>query len=314
MSMKLLYLAAGMAVLGLSSCSTQSSQESSSTTDSTRFVFPDELINFTPYANNPVFEGSGGDAWDEKIRERGFIMKEEDGFHMWYTGYRQADTTKMKYLGYATSEDGLKWKRYQDKPIYTDHWIEDMYVIKENGTYYMFAESKDDIPRLLTSTDRINWTDHGSLDVRKVNGEPIPPGPHGTPTIVKENGVWNLFYERNDLGIWLARSEDLKVWTNVQDEEVLKMGPESYDKYAVAFNEIIKENGLYYAYYHASAYEDWREWNMSIAVSEDLIHWKKYEGNPIMGNNRSSGMPVRVDGKIRFYTAHPEVMVFLPKN
>lgn len=310
--MKNMYLAAGLALLTFSSCSTQSHQEASA--DSTRFVFPDELIRFKPYEGNPVFTGTGQQTWDEMIRERGFVMKEDDGFHMWYTGYQKADTSKMKYLGYATSEDGLHWNRYQDKPLYTGHWVEDMYVFKEDGTYYMFAESKDDIPRLLTSKDRINWSDQGSLDVRKVNGEPIEKGPYGTPTVWKENGTWNLFYERNDAGIWLARSEDLKVWTNVQDEEVIKCGPESYDRYAVAVNEIIRHNGLYYAYYHASPFEDWREWSMNIAVSEDLIHWKKYDGNPILGDNRSSGLPVRVDGKYWFYTMHPEVMVYLPSG
>jgi sucrose-6-phosphate hydrolase SacC (GH32 family) len=310
--MRLFNLTLLSATLGLAGCSSHSSQETGA--DSTRFVFPEALISFTPYENNPVFAGTGQDTWDERIRERGFIIKEDDGYHMWYTGYQKADPDKMKYLGYATSDDGLNWKRYHDKPLYTAHWIEDMYVLKEDGVYYMFAESKDDIPRLFTSTDRINWTDKGILDVRKVNGEPIDAGPYGTPTVWKENGIWNLYYERNDKGIWLARSEDLKIWTNVQDEEVLKCGPESYDKYAVAFNEIIKENSMYYAYYHASAFEDWREWTMNIAVSEDLINWKKYDGNPIMRDNRSSGMPVRADGKIRFYTAHPEVMVYLPKE
>lgn len=310
--MKFLHTTLICAALGFTGCTSHSSQDTN--TDSTRFVFPDELVSFTTYENNPVFKGTEQDTWDEMIRERGFIMKEDDGFHLWYTGYRKNDPTKMKYLGYATSDDGLSWERYQNTPLYTAHWIEDMYVLKENGTYYMFAESKDDIPRLFTSSDRVNWTDQGILDVRKVNGEPISPGPYGTPTVWKENGVWNLFYERNDKGIWLARSKDLKIWTHVQDEEVLKCGPEHYDKYAVAFNEIIKENGLYYAYYHASAFEDWREWTMNIAVSEDLIHWKKYDGNPILHDNRSSGMPVRVDGKIRLYTTHPEVMVYLPKE
>ncbi|MEJ0104544.1 MAG: hypothetical protein WDO19_19155 [Bacteroidota bacterium] len=82
------------------------------------------------------------------------------------------------------------------------------------------------------------------------------------------------FMNGGDLGIWLATSKDLKVWTNVQDDPVIAMGPEQYDKYAVAMNQVIKYNGLYYGYYHASAYADWKEWSTNVAVSKDLIHWK----------------------------------------
>jgi hypothetical protein len=31
----------------------------------------------------------------------------------------------------------------------------------------------------------------------------------------------------------------------------------------------------YYAYYHATAFEDWHEWTSCVAISDDLIHWKK---------------------------------------
>ena len=105
----------------------------------------------------------------------------------------------------------------------------------------------------MTSTDGRNWTDQGSLDIRKTNGKPIDPGPYGTPTAWFENGTWYLFYERGDLGVWLATSKDLKVWTNVQDDPVIAMGPEPYDKTAVAINQVVKRDGFYYAFYHANS-------------------------------------------------------------
>ena len=102
-------------------------------------------------------------------------------------------------------------------------------------------------PTCLTSTDGLKWTDHGSLDIRKTDGTPIDPGPYGTPTAWFENGTWYLFYERGDQGIWLATSKDLKVWTNVKDDPVIAMGPEPYDKTAVALNQVVKRDGFYYA-------------------------------------------------------------------
>ena len=90
----------------------------------------------------------------------------------------------------------------------------------------MFSEGKGDTAHMFISTDRIHWAEQGNLDIRGTNGHSISKGPYGTPAVLKENGVWYLFYERNDLGVWLATSKDLKVWTNVQDEPVLHMGPE----------------------------------------------------------------------------------------
>jgi hypothetical protein len=275
--------------------------------------FPTELVEFKAYEKNPLFQGTGDSTtWDEKIRERGFILREDSTWYMWYTGYTKKEGNKIKYLGLATSPDGLSWTRHAGNPIHKSIWVEDMFVLKSDSTYYMFAESRSDSAHLLTSTNRIDWADQGPLDIRLKNGKSIEAGPYGTPTVWKEGDTWYLFYERNDAAIWLAASNDLKVWTNVQDEPVIRCGPEKYDQFAVAVNQVIKHNGLYYAYYHASAFKDWREWTMNIAVSEDLIHWEKYGKNPIVGADASSGFMVNDGAGYRFYTMHPDVRAYMP--
>jgi hypothetical protein len=75
-------------------------------------AFPEELVHFVPHKNNPVFAGTGIDTWDKNIRERGYILHEENAWYMWYTGY--TDINKTKWLGYATSTDGFNWTRYKD--------------------------------------------------------------------------------------------------------------------------------------------------------------------------------------------------------
>ena len=275
-------------------------------------TFPSELVNFKAYAENPVFTGTNLDTWDKQIRERGFILKEGPNYHLWFTGYSPASPTK--FLGYATSKDGIHFERFSKETIHPGQWVEDMCVVKSGKTYYMFAEGEGDIAHMLVSTDRVHWQEKGNLDIRKVNGTPIRKGAYGTPTVYKAKGVWNLFYERDDLGIWLATSKDLKTWTNVQDEPVIKMGPDAYDLFAVAMNQVIRYKGLYYGFYHASAFKDWHEWSTNIAVSSDLIHWKKYEKNPIIGNNQSSGMVLK-DGKgFRLYTMHKKVNLYFSEG
>ena len=85
-------------------------------------------------------------------------------------------------------------------------------VVRHEGTFYMFAEGRGDQAQLLSSKDGIQWKRLGTLDVRKTNGKPIEPGPYGTPTAWVEDGKWYLFYERRDLGIWLAESRDMRVF------------------------------------------------------------------------------------------------------
>jgi hypothetical protein len=273
--------------------------------------FPKALVDWAPIPGNPVFQGAGGDAWDKKIRERGYILVEDGTYHLWYTGYNEGKS-RMMSLGHATSPDGLHWSRDPANPIFTGSWTEDMCVLKRNGTYLMFAEGKDDIAHQLTSTDGIHWTDLGALDIRKRDGSKIPPGPYGTPTVWYEDGTFYLFYERGDQGVWLATSKDRKVWTNVEDEPILAKGPEAYDKEAVAMNQVIKRNGVYYAFYHANANRPWKDWTSCIARSRDLVHWEKYPRNPIVKDNCSSPILVSGPDGDRLYTMHPDVKVFRP--
>lgn len=273
--------------------------------------FPKDLVRWNPSPAAPVFAGEGGDAWDKKIRERGWILREGPTYHLWYTGYNDARSSD-RLLGHATSSDGITWTRDPANPLVKGDWVEDVCIVKAEGAYWMFAEGKGDIAHLLTSRDGLSWTELGPLDVRKADGTPISPGPRGTPTAWVEGGVWYLFYERGDQGIWLATSRDRKVWTNVSDAPVLNAGPEPYDKAAVALDQILKRDGVYYAIYHANRERPWKDWTTCIARSRDLRHWEKFTGNPIVGNNASSGMVVETPEGPRLYTMHPDVRRFEP--
>jgi hypothetical protein len=97
--------------------------------------FPSEIVDFVPHQGNPVFAGTGQDTWDRRIRERGCTLREDNSYHLWYTGYNP-DRSGTKYLGYATSPDGLTWTRHTGNPIFHQSWLEDMCVLKHGDTYY----------------------------------------------------------------------------------------------------------------------------------------------------------------------------------
>lgn len=268
-------------------------------------------VNLVSVSDNILFSGTDSTTWDAKIRERGFVIYDEGLYKMWYTGYNP-DSSELKFLGYATSEDGIKWERYADNPIYKDKWTEDVFVMKHNNRYYMFAEGADDKAHLLISENGLQWESKGDLTILTTKGDTIAP-PYGTPTVFVEEDIWYLFYEKIDSAVWLATSKDLMVWKNLKDEPVLQPGPEDYDKGAIAANQVIKKGGVYYMLYHATSNPDWNKggspvfWNSNIAFSRDLLNWTKHTSNPIIENNESS--PILVDDGLnpKIYTMHKKV-------
>jgi beta-1,2-mannobiose phosphorylase / 1,2-beta-oligomannan phosphorylase len=279
--------------------------------------FPAEITAFTPYEHNPVFQGTNTETWDNTIRERGFILLEDGKYKMWYTGYHGDDNTP-KYLGYATSDDGIHWTKNEKNPIFSEKWTEDMFVTRQEGKYYMYAEGKNDIAHLLTSDDGLKWQEQGDLIILTVKGDTIP-GPYGTPSVWVENGKWYLFYERDDKALWIATSTDHKTWTNLQDEPVLTLGPGAYDSAALAANQVIRYKDKYYVYYHGSSNSSWNVpgntsiWTSNVAMSTDLIHWVKYPGNPIVEGDHSSPIVVPDGNKFRLYTMHHQVWLYFSK-
>lgn len=275
--------------------------------------FPTSFTSFEPDVRNPLFVAQGPGHWDVKIRERGWILREGETWHLWYTGY---DGTRegLKMLGYATSKDGLTWTRVTaEKPLYREHWVEDMCVVKQGDTYQMFAEGFLDRAQRLTSTDGLQWTWQGLLEIRLANGAPLSEGPYGTPTAWWENGTWYLFYERRDAGVWLAKSTDLAIWTNVQDDPVLVPGSGEYDQDLIAMNQIFRHDGRYYAVLHGTKKSGNpqipNQWTTNLAVSTDLIHWDKSPKNPLRpaSENKSSGQIFPDGDRFRLYTTHDKV-------
>ena len=140
-------------------------------------AFPRGLVAWTPIAANPVFQGAGDDAWDRKVRERGYILVEDGTYHLWYTGYND-DRAKTMSLGHATSPDGLRWTRDPANPIFHESWVEDVCVVHQDGRFVMFAEGKGDIAHQL---DLARRPPLGRPRVRSTSVR--PPAPRSAPAL-----------------------------------------------------------------------------------------------------------------------------------
>lgn len=280
-------------------------------------VFPRPLVAFGPVSATPLFAGGGRDAWDRDLRERGWIMRHGGRWHLWYTG-SNVDRDPLRRLGHATSADGLNWVRVSDRPVVPDLWIEDVCVVPSctpSGTVFrMVAEGEEDVAQALISRDLVSWRPCGPLDIRLVAGDPLPDGPRGTPVLLHARGAWHLFYERRDDGIWLATSRDGRVFTNVSDDPVIACGPDAADRHAVALDQVVNFDGRWYAAYHASPDPGRQTWQTCLATSDDLVHWRKWSGNPLLPVDpehpkRSSATLIHDGERLRLYTTHPDVRV-----
>jgi len=278
---------------------------------------PAALTAFGPASSVRLFAGGGPDAWDRDLRERGWIMRQGDRWHLWYTG-SNPDRDPVRRLGHATSGDGLNWRRSSDRPVVADAWVEDVCVARACGPggefFQMVAEGEHDVAHRLVSRDLASWRRCGPLEIRLVTGEPISAGPRGTPTLRAHRGLWHLFYERRDDGVWLATSQDGRTFTNVRDDPVIACGPEAYDRHGVAVDQVVRFDGRWYACYHASPDPARATWQTCLAVSDDLVHWEKWSGNPLLpvdpaNPKRSSATLIHDGGRLRLYTTHPDVRV-----
>ena len=277
---------------------------------------PRELVSFGPPSAEPLFAGGGEEAWDRDLRERGWILRQGGRWHLWYTG-SNPDRDPVRRLGHATSPDGLNWMRGAG-PLLSDRWVEDVCVAQARRSgvelFLMVAEGEHDVAHLLTSCDLSSWRPCGPFDFRLASGVPIPAGPRGTPTLWLDRGLMYLFYERWDDGVWLATSRDGRTFTNVCDEPVLACGPEAFDRHGIAVDQIVRFDGRWYAYYHASPDPARQTWQTCLAASDDLVHWEKWAGNPVMPVDpahpkRSSGTLIHDGERLRLYTTHPDVRV-----
>ncbi len=271
--------------------------------------FPPELVRFDP-VGTVVFAAAPGQ-WDAKIRERGWILRDETGWRLFYTGYAGARTDR-KRLGLATSPDGIRWTRSPMNPLLPGLWVEDMQVVRDGAALRMVAEGETDLAHGLVSADGLNWTPQGTLDIRLSDGKTAAPEPRGTPTLYLHGGRRWLFYERHDAANWLASSPDGKVWTNVSDEPVLKPGPDAYDRHAVAIDQVLKHGNFHYAFYHSADAKPWKDWHTCLARSADLKIWEKYPGNPVLRGVSSTQAVPTADGKFVLFSMHGAVRRHAP--
>ena len=182
--------------------------------------------------------------WEDDIN-RPCVLKRGDGYHMWYTGQAKG----RSWIGYATSADGVTWKRMSDKPVLSadQPWERGIAVMcpsvlwdEQAAVYRMwYSGGEQNEPNAIgyaTSPDGLVWTKH--------DGNPIfvprPDDPWEkhkvTACQVEKVGDWHVmfyigFQDEPTARICLARSKDgITNWQRHPANPIIAPGREQWDR------------------------------------------------------------------------------------
>ena len=108
--------------------------------------YDDSTTTETPFANSdPVFSPNieNEEAWDTQHVNQPRVVQTEDGFVMLYRSWTGAQQNQS--VGFATSEDGIKWTRVDNEAVFTSKdtarrsiWFTGL--VYQDGVYYVYLE------------------------------------------------------------------------------------------------------------------------------------------------------------------------------
>ncbi|MCK5079962.1 MAG: hypothetical protein KAR09_08455, partial [Bacteroidales bacterium] len=128
----------------------------------------------------PVLTPGRGNAWDGNGVSNPNVIFDGQIYHMWFSGWAKR-IPRTARIGYATSRDGINWKKYAANPVisigepgtWDDHWVVGSNVAF-NGSifelwYFGWNLVKFEIG-LATSRDGISWKKSRENPVLKTGG------------------------------------------------------------------------------------------------------------------------------------------------
>jgi predicted GH43/DUF377 family glycosyl hydrolase len=173
-------------------------------------------IHWTKFSGNPVF-GPGTAAWEIGGPYGCTVMPVQGGYKMWYGGYDAAYAVLR--IGYATSADGITWKRdtvnnpvlnpgasgqWDDKSLFGPN------VLRIGNAYYMWyvgatTSGTSEATGVATSPDGINWTRYAA-----------------NPLLVPSSGAWDTKWA--DVGSVVQSGNTLHMWYDGMDANLVRIG------------------------------------------------------------------------------------------
>ena len=257
---------------------------------------------WTKYEDNPVLDSGTPDEWDEDDVFSSTVLFDGAEYQMWYSGTARGSHWR---IGYATSADGIVWKKHPDNPVldlgedgtWDDYHVFGPTVLFDGTKYQMWYAGYDGSHRRIgyaTSADGIVWVKHPGNPVLK-------PGASGEwddyyvfePTVLFDGTKYQMWYSgcssHQSIGdamspdhrrIGYATSADGIVWVKHPGNPVLDLGEGgTWDDYHVSDPMVLFDGAEYQMWYGGN---DGSHRRIGYATGADGIVWKKHSDNPVL--------------------------------
>ena len=254
-------------------------------------------VNWEKYQNNPVLKTGDAETWESVVSAIISVVYHDGVYKAWISGADETDTGR---IGYATSEDGIVWTRYENNPVlvpgdagaWDDTNADHACVLFVDSTFKMWYMAEDESASRIgyaTSSDGVSW--------EKYSGNPVLNlGTTGTwdeeevmhPIVVFDGEMYHMWY--NGYGQEMQRtgyatSSDGISWNKHPGNPVMTTGVSgSWDDHMLGLMSVIYKDGEFKMWYTAGdgTDEDSQYFRIGYATSIDGISWNKHNDNPIL--------------------------------
>ena len=152
------------------------------------------------------------------------------------------------------------------------------------------------------NNQNVVWEDYSNNPIFTINDSPSSSIYVSTSKIFYENGIFNMWYlctyAAGRGNVWYTRSTDGLNWQNMSDQPVfVGRSIPAWDDYTVGPGAILKENNQYKMYYNGWS-NQYGQWQVGLAVSNDGINWERYD-NPVLYADSSHEFKVGVSSVLK---------------
>ncbi len=207
--------------------------------------------------------GPGDSGWEDNIN-RPVVLRQGGCLHMWYTGQAQGQSR----IGYATSRDGLAWRRLSARPVLVaqEPWEKGAVMCphvrwdRRRGVFRMWYSAGDqyepDAIGYAESDDGLHWRKHPANPV--FTTDPTHPWERHKVTacqVLRHRGWEVMFYlgfaDEHTARICLARSRDgLTGWQRHPANPIIAPTPRAWDEEACYKPFAVRERDRWLLWYN----------------------------------------------------------------
>jgi hypothetical protein len=188
-------------------------------------------LEFVSYEGNPIIARGAEGEWDAFVGSPRVVY--HDGlFHMFYLGSSQEYTIAVTHVGYATSQDGLNWTKYEGNPIlsldpsvaangtgpvvpYVD---EGTWVMLVNQRWRPGGEGGFAVQRATAPNPTGPWKIEETILFERGSGRDWDQSSIAIHSIVHAADAYHIYYDSSP-NLGLITSPDGLTWTKYDDPE-----------------------------------------------------------------------------------------------